>query len=165
MWATCIYRRKLCTAVFHLPNWYFNTCLSRFCGFKSLLKTCQNKLLMKPYTSSQKKDWNRPVWSLYLQNDLANGSRGHQLLDGCCSGLSVTFPLMFSFFSDVCFWYNWISSVHTCKGKNSYYFFHGVRKTLWKKKHLLGFTYVLPQSISPLLSQVLQGYCNTSNKQ
>lgn len=32
-------------------------------------------------------------------------------------------------------------------------------------KHLLGFIYAQLHSISPLLNQVLQGYCNTSNKQ
>lgn len=88
---------------------------SRFC--KSLLKTGQNKLFTKPYTNFQKKDWKRPVWSLYLQNDLANQRREYQLLDGCCCGIFVIFPLTFGSFSGVCFWYNWIPSVHKCKEK------------------------------------------------
>lgn len=95
-----------------------SVCLSRLRVFKSLLKTCQNKLLTKPYSYLQKKDLNSPVCSVHLQSDLAYQSRGHQLLDGCCYVVSLIFPLTFGSFSGVCGWCNWIPSIHTCREKN-----------------------------------------------
>lgn len=133
MWATCFYKRKLCTAVFALPCWHFNICMvQEDFVFLTLLKTCQNKLLAKLYTNLQKKDWSRPVWNLYLQNDLVYQSRGYHFLMAVVTAF-LSYFLLPLVPSQVYASGRTGSLLFTNAGeRKSCYFFHGVRKTLWK---------------------------------
>lgn len=163
MWATCIYRRKTCTAVFHLPCWYFNICMlqKHFVYLNHCWKLVRINCLQSQIQICRRLK-QASLESLFTKQ--------FSVLKQRTPASQGLFLCNFSHIS----YYIWLLlrcmllvqldpfCSHMQGEKNPTTCSMGLEKH-WKKKHLLCFIYALPHSVSPLLNQALHGYCNTSN--